>query len=61
MEKFIQFYKNLKPMHLFLFGTVFLLLARTTKDNLGFEMGSLLASLFMYILALTKYLKKEKK
>lgn len=55
----IDFYKNLKPLHLFLFGTVFMLLARTTKDNLGFEMGCLLASLLLYILALLKYVKKK--
>lgn len=60
MQKLIEFYKNMKPLHLFLFATVFLLLARTTEDNLGFEMGCLLASLFTYILALSKYLKRNK-
>jgi hypothetical protein len=60
MEKLINFYKNLKPLHLFLFGTVFLLLARTSDNNLGFEMGCLFASLFTYILALSKYIKTKK-
>lgn len=60
MQKLIEFYKNMKPLHLFLFATVFLLLARTAEDNLGFEMGCLLASLFTYILALSKYLKRNK-
>jgi hypothetical protein len=54
----INFYKNLKPLHLFVFGTVFMLLARTTKENIGFEIGCLSASLVLYILALIKYLKK---
>jgi hypothetical protein len=55
----IDFYKNLKPLHLFIFGTVFMLLARTAKNNFGFEMGCLLASLLLYILALTKYIQKK--
>jgi hypothetical protein len=55
-----DFYKNLKPLHLFIFGTVFMLLARTAKDNFTFEMGCLFASLLLYILALTKYIKKSK-
>ena len=59
MNKLIEFYKNLKPLHLFLFATAFLLLARTTKGNLGFEMGCLFAALFLYILALSKYTKKK--
>ncbi len=59
MNKLIEFYKSLKPLHLFLFANAFLLFARTTKENLGFEMGCLLASLFLYILALSKYMKKK--
>jgi hypothetical protein len=58
MNKLIEFYKNLKPLHLFLFATAFMLLARTAKENIGFEMGCLFAALFTYILALVKYLKK---
>ncbi len=54
-----NFYKDLKPLHLFLFGTALLLLARTVKNNIGIEMGCLFASLFLYILALSKYLKKK--
>jgi hypothetical protein len=55
----IDFYKKLKPLHLFLFGTAFMLLARTAKNNFGFEMGCMFASLFLYILALLKYFKKN--
>jgi hypothetical protein len=61
MNKLIEFYKSLKPLHLFLFGTAFMLLARTAKENVGFEMGCLFASLFLYILALVKYTRKNKK
>lgn len=63
MEKLISFYNSLKPLHLFIFGTVFYLLARATTDqnNLGFEIGCLSASLFTYILALVKYFKAKKK
>ncbi|MEN9488589.1 MAG: hypothetical protein RL494_854 [Bacteroidota bacterium] len=58
MNKLIAFYTSLKPLHLFIFGTVFMLLARTAKNNAGFEIGCLLMSLFLYILALVKYLRK---
>lgn len=58
MNKLIEFYKNVKPLHLFLFATAFMLLARTAQKNLGFEMGCLFAALFLYILALVKYIKK---
>ncbi|WP_310557174.1 hypothetical protein [Flavobacterium sp.] len=54
-----EYYNNLKPLHLFLFGTALMLLARTAKENLGFEMGCLFAALFLYILALVKYVKKK--
>jgi hypothetical protein len=53
-----EYYNTLKPLHLFIFGTVFMLLARTAKENLGFEMGCLFAALFLYVLALVKYIKK---
>lgn len=56
----IKFYNSLKPLHLFLFATAFLLLARTVKGNFGTEMGCLLASLFTYVLALIKYVKDKK-
>jgi hypothetical protein len=59
MNKLIAFYTSLKPLHLFIFGTVFMLLARTAKNNAGFEIGCLLASLFLYIFALVKYLKNK--
>jgi len=58
MNKLIDFYKSLKPLHLFLFGTAFLLLARTTKENIGFEIGCQFAALFTYIFDLKKYFKK---
>jgi len=59
MHSLLNFYKNLKPLHLFIFGTVFLLLGRTAKNNIGFELGTLFASLFLYIMALIKYSKKQ--
>lgn len=60
MNKLIEFYKSLKPLHLFLFGTAFMLLARTAdENNIGFEIGCLFAALFLYILALMKYIKKK--
>lgn len=55
----IKFYNSLKPLHLFLFATAFLLLARTVKGDFGVEMGCLFASLFTYILALVKYVRKK--
>ena len=55
----IKFYNSLKPLHLFLFATAFLLLARTVKGDFGVEMGCLFASLFTYVLALIKYTKKS--
>ena len=58
MSKIAEYYKSLNPLHLFIFGTVFMLLARTTKDNFAFEMGCLIASLILYIMALFKYIKK---
>jgi hypothetical protein len=54
----INFYKSLKPLHLFLFGTIFMLLARTANGNFAFEISCLFTSLILYILALVKYLKK---
>jgi hypothetical protein len=53
-----NFYKNLNPLHLFLFGTALMLLARTVKENFALEMGCMIISLILYILALLKYLKK---
>ncbi|CAM2899687.1 hypothetical protein KU06062659_440019 [Flavobacterium psychrophilum] len=58
MSKLTDYYKSLNPLHLFIFGTVFMLLARTAKDNFTFEISCLLASLILYVLALIKYLKK---
>ncbi len=54
----IDFYKNLKPLHLFLFATFFMLLARTVDNNFILEISFLFVALFMYIFALVKYLKK---
>ena len=58
MSKLTEYYKSLNPLHLFIFGTVFMLLARTAKDNFAFEISCLFASLVLYILALVKYIKK---
>lgn len=54
----IDFYKNLKPLHLFLFATSFLLLARTVDNNFMVEISFLFAAFILYILALIKHLKK---
>ncbi|WP_300566072.1 hypothetical protein [Flavobacterium sp.] len=59
MSKLVEYYKSLKPLHLFLFGTAFMLLARTSNGNAGFELGCLSGSLILYVLALMKYLKKK--
>ena len=59
MSKLTEYYKGLNPLHLFIFGTVFMLLARTTKDNFAFEIGCLFASLVLYVLALIKQIKKK--
>jgi hypothetical protein len=53
-----NFYNSLKPLHLFLFATAFMLLARTSEGNFSFEIGCLFAAFFTYILALVKYFKK---
>ena len=53
-----EYFKSLKPLHLFIFGTVFMLLGRTTQNNFPFEISCLFASFFLYIFALVKYLKK---
>lgn len=58
MSKLTDYYKSLNPLHLFIFGTVFMLLARTTNNNFAFEISCLFASLILYILALVKYIKK---
>lgn len=54
----IDFYKNLKPLHLFLFATVFLLLAQTVDNNFAIEISFLTVALILYILALIKVIKK---
>lgn len=54
----IDFYKSLKPLHLFLFATFFMLMARTVNNNFTLEISFLFAALILYILALVKYLKK---
>ncbi|SFA71647.1 hypothetical protein SAMN05660845_0193 [Flavobacterium swingsii] len=59
MSKLTDYYKSLNPLHLFIFGTVFMLLARTTKDNFAFETGCLFATLILYVLALIKQIKKK--
>ena len=53
-----EYYRNLNPLHLFLFATVFMLLARTVDNNFALEIGLMFASLILYVLALFKYLKK---
>ena len=58
MSKLTEYYKSLNPLHLFIFGTVFMLLARTSNGNFTFEISCLFASLILYILALVKYIKK---
>jgi hypothetical protein len=55
-----DFYKTLKPLHLFIFATVFMLLARTIKNNFALEMACMLISLVLYILALVKLYKDKK-
>lgn len=51
-------FKGLKPLHLFLFGTAAMLLARTVKGDFVLEMGCLITALILYIFALIKYFKK---
>lgn len=58
MSKLTEYYKSLNPLHLFIFGTVFMLLARTANGNFTFEISCLFASLILYVLALFKYIKK---
>lgn len=53
-----EYFNSLKPLHLFIFGTVFMLLGRTTQNNFPFEISCLFASLILYILALVRYRKK---
>ena len=53
-----EYYRNLNPLHLFLFATVFMLLARTVDNNFALEISLMFASLILYVLALFKYLKK---
>lgn len=49
--------QNFKPLHLFLFGTSALLLARTVS-NVYLELGCYVLSLILYVLALIKFNKK---
>ena len=53
-----EYYKNLNPLHLFLFATVMMLLARTVENNFALEISLMFASFILYILALVKYIKK---
>ena len=58
MSKIAEYYKSLNPLHLFLFATAMMLLARTVDNNFALEIGLMFASLILYVLALVKYLKK---
>lgn len=53
-------FQSLKPFHLFLFGTVFLLLVRTSGGNVKFELACQFMSLILYVWALVKMLRKNK-
>jgi hypothetical protein len=53
-----QFYKNLKPLHLYIIGTIFFLLSRVITSSFKAEFTMLSVSLIIYILALVKYFKK---
>lgn len=53
-------FQSLKPFHLFLFATVFLLLVRTSNGNVIFELVCLFIALILYIIALVKSLKQKK-
>jgi hypothetical protein len=47
-----QFYKNLKPLHLYIIGTIFFLLSRVITSSFKAEFT------IISILALVKYFKK---
>ena len=53
-----EYFNNLKPFHFFIFGTVFMLLGNTTRNNFVFEISFLSVAFVLYIFALLRYRKK---